>query len=85
MSNFHKGNWVQHPVVGNTGVTESQGLVAQLMTDTSSCSLPDNTVYTSYFSANSSSEKTLLHHQPPEQVKAESVSWNIKLLFILVQ
>lgn len=48
------------------------------MTDSSSCSLPDNTVYTGYLTANSSSEKTLLHYQPPKQVKTEYVPWKIQ-------
>lgn len=35
--------------------------------DTSSCILPDNTVYTGYLRPNSSSEKSLVHCQPLEQ------------------
>jgi len=41
-----------HPqAVGNASVTESRGLITQLLMDTSSCTLPDNAVYTSYFTA----------------------------------
>lgn len=43
------------------------------MTDTSSWSLPDNTVYAGFLIANSSSKNTLLHYQPPEQAKTEYV------------
>lgn len=46
-STLHKRNRVQHPVVRNTSRTKSWGLITQQMSDTSSCSLPDNTVYLS--------------------------------------
>lgn len=48
------------------------------MTDTSSCSVPDNTVYTGYLTANPSSEKTFLLFQPSKKAITKMIQWKIQ-------
>lgn len=63
VSDFQKGDVIQDPAIGNTTDTESRGLIAPVMTDTSSCSLPDNTVYTGYLTYKLLIQKLLQYHQ----------------------
>lgn len=64
-------------MVGNTGVRESRCLIAQL-TDTSFWTLPDNTVYTGYFTTSSSSKLTA---PPTTRTRKLKTAWKKLLLF----
>lgn len=52
-------DFVLDPAAGNATATENRGLIGHLLTEASSCNLPDNNVYTGYF-------KKITHPQKPQ-------------------